>query len=72
MNAGFDSFDLINNEIRKEIDVILDVLLFVTWLEMGDREESRDDRTGANHGDKNLKSSRRDIFPIMLPRMSAL
>lgn len=50
----------------------LDVLLFVTWLKMGDREESRDDRTGANHSDKDLKSSRHDIFPIMLLRMSAL
>lgn len=49
-----------------------EVLLFVTWLKMGDCEESRDDRTGANHCDNNLKSSRHDIFPIMLPKMSTL
>lgn len=39
---------------------------------MGDCEESKDDRTGANHCDNNLKSSRHDIFPIMLPKMSTL
>lgn len=50
----------------------LEVLLFVTWLKMGDCEESKDDRTGANHCDNNLKSSRHDIFPIMLPKMSTL
>lgn len=49
-----------------------EVLLFVTWLKMGDCEESKDDRTGANHCDNNLKSSRHDIFPIMLPKMSTL
>lgn len=50
----------------------LEVLLFVTWLKMGDCEESKDDRTGANHCDNNLKSTRHDIFPIMLPKMSTL
>lgn len=44
----------------------------MTWLKTGGCEESGDDRTGTNHGDKKLKSSRRDIFPIVLPRMSAL
>lgn len=39
---------------------------------MGGCEESEDDRTGANHCDKNLKSSRRDIFPIVPPKMSTL
>lgn len=39
---------------------------------MGDCEESKDDRTGANHCDNNLKSSRHDIFPIVLTKMSTL
>lgn len=59
-------------KLEKEEDAVLDALLFVTWLKMGGCEESEDDRTGTNHGDKKLKSSRRDIFPIVLPRMSAL
>jgi hypothetical protein len=57
---------------KRKKNATLDVLLFVTWIKMGDCEENKDDRTGANHGDKNLKSSRRDIFPLMLPKMSSL
>lgn len=52
--------------------MILDVLLFVIWFKMGDREESRDDRIGVNYSDKDLKSSRYDIFFIMLLRMLVL
>lgn len=69
MAAGLWYFQ---SDRKKKKNTTLDILLFVTWLKMGDCEESEDDRTGANHCDKNLKSSRHDIFPIMLPKMSTL
>lgn len=67
---GYGSFSLTKKKKRK--DPTLDKLLFVTWLKMGECEESEGDRTAADHGDKDLKSSRHDIFPIVLPKMSTL